>query len=71
MAFERIPKEIIAGQTLAVDAISGASITSHGVIDGVARAVKEAGANPDDLKKRRATKQVAQPAVKEVTTDVV
>lgn len=71
VAFERIPKEIIAGQTLAVDAISGASITSHGVIDGVARAVKEAGANPDDLKKRRATKQVAQPAVKEVTTDVV
>lgn len=71
VAFERIPKEIIDGQTLAVDAISGASITSHGVIDGVARAVKEAGANPDELKKRRATKAVAKPKVTEVTTDVV
>ncbi|RRK10448.1 flavocytochrome c [Lactiplantibacillus garii] len=73
VAFERIPKAIIDGQTLAVDAISGASMTSHGVIDGVATAVKEAGANPDDLKKRRGGTTAAQPEapVQTLDTDVV
>ena len=32
--------------------VSGASVTSNGVLDGVARAVKQAGANPDVLRKR-------------------
>ena len=47
VVFTRIPAEIIEGQTLNVDAVSGASVTSNGVLDGVARAVKQAGANPD------------------------
>ncbi|MFB9770002.1 flavocytochrome c [Lactiplantibacillus modestisalitolerans] len=70
VAFERIPKEIIDGQTLAVDAISGASITSNGVINGVAQAIKQAGANPDALKKQRTTAKTTEPAVHEITTDV-
>ena len=52
VVFVRIPQEIIEGQTLNVDAISGASVTSNGVVDGVAKAVKMAGANPDVLRKR-------------------
>ncbi|MBM7642634.1 flavocytochrome c [Streptococcus loxodontisalivarius] len=51
IVFTRVPAEIIEGQTLNVDAISGASVTSNGVLDGVARAVKLAGANPDVLRK--------------------
>lgn len=39
MVFERLPKQIIDFQTLNVDAVSGASTTSQGVIDGVADAV--------------------------------
>jgi len=52
VVFIRIPDKIIEGQTLNVDALSGASETSNAVIDGVARAVKLAGVNPDILKKR-------------------
>ncbi|MFC6181796.1 flavocytochrome c [Lactiplantibacillus daowaiensis] len=71
VAFQRIPKAIIDGQTLAVDAISGASMTSHGVIDGVAEAIKAAGANPDDLKKRQAKTNAAPQNITDITTDVV
>lgn len=52
VVFTRIPSEIIEGQTLNVDAVSGASVTSNGVLDGVARAVRQAGANPDALRSR-------------------
>lgn len=71
VAFKRIPQEIIDGQTLAVDAISGASMTSNGVINGVAQAVKQAGANPDELKKRRQNAAKPQASVTDITTDVV
>ncbi|WP_314062087.1 FAD-dependent oxidoreductase [uncultured Vagococcus sp.] len=52
VVFTRIPKQIIEGQTLNVDILSGASVTSNGVIDGVAKAIKLAGSNPDILRKR-------------------
>lgn len=52
IVFTRIPTEIIEGQTLNVDAVSGASVTSNGVLDGVARAIKLAGGNPDTLRSR-------------------
>lgn len=52
VVFTRIPDEIIEEQTLNVDAISGASVTSKGVLNGVARAVRQAGANPDALRSR-------------------
>lgn len=71
VAFERIPKQIVDGQTLDVDAVSGASITSHGVIDGMAEAVKQAGADPDILKKRPKQTAAAKPAIKDLDTDVV
>ena len=52
VVFVRIPDKIIEGQTLNVDTLSGASETSNAVIDGVAKAVKLAGVNPDILKRR-------------------
>lgn len=70
VVFTRIPTQILEGQTLNVDVLSGASVTSNGVIDGVAKAVKMAGANPDVLRKRpKAPSTVAKDA--EYTTDVV
>jgi len=52
VVFVRIPNKIIEGQTLNVDALSGASETSNAVLDGVAKAVKLAGVNPDILRRR-------------------
>ncbi|OJG25766.1 hypothetical protein RR47_GL001272 [Enterococcus columbae DSM 7374 = ATCC 51263] len=69
IVFTRIPEEIIAGQTLNVDLISGASITSNGVLDGVAKAIKLAGGNPDILRKR--AKVQYDTSDQELTTDVV
>lgn len=71
VAFERIPQQIIDGQTLNIDVVSGASITSNGIVDGIAKAVKEAGADPDILKKRRKNSAAAKQAVEELQTDVV
>ena len=53
IVFTEIPRKIIDGQTLNVDAISGATETSNGVVEGVAEAVKMAGANPEYLRMRR------------------
>ncbi|MGT2799896.1 flavocytochrome c [Streptococcus marmotae] len=71
IVFTRIPNEIIEGQTLNVDTISGASVTSQGVLDGVARAVKLAGANPDILRKRSKAPSALDKEDKEYETDVV
>lgn len=48
--FRRLPEEIVENQTLNVDTVSGATISSHGVIDGVALAISEAGGDPDEWK---------------------
>ncbi|MDH6363892.1 urocanate reductase [Enterococcus sp. PF1-24] len=71
VVFTRIPQQIIEGQTLNVDALSGASVTSNGVIDGVAKAVKMAGANPDALRKRPKAPSSADTEDAEYTTDVI
>lgn len=71
VVFTRIPAEIIDGQTLNVDAVSGASVTSNGVLDGVARAVKLAGANPDVLRKRGKAPSALDKEDKTYETDVV
>lgn len=70
IVFTRIPEQIVEGQTLNVDVISGASVTSQGVIDGVAKAVQLAGANPDTLKKRPKALPITIPA-ETYETDVV
>ena len=68
--FKRLPKEIIGGQTLNVDAVSGATISSHGVVDGIAEAITQAGGNADEWKKR--SKPVTRNGQdKEYSTDVV
>ncbi|MBU5594565.1 flavocytochrome c [Amphibacillus sp. MSJ-3] len=71
VVFTRIPSQIVEGQTLNVDLLSGASVTSNGVIDGVAKAVKQAGANPDVLKKRPKAASASKKEDEEYRTDVV
>lgn len=71
VVFTRIPKQIIEGQTLNVDILSGASVTSNGVIDGVAKAIKLAGSNPDILRKRPKAPSALSTGDVAYTTDVV
>lgn len=68
--FTQLPKEIIEGQTLNVDAVSGATISSHGVIEGVSEAIKKAGGDPREWKKRPQV-QKEKAVNEEYTTDVV
>ncbi len=71
VVFVRIPDKILEGQTLNVDALSGASETSNAVIDGVAKAVKLAGVNPDILKRRPKPASSLNREDEEYTCDVV
>lgn len=69
--FNRLPKLIVANQTLNVDAVSGATISSHGVVDGVAEAINEAGGNADEWKNRAKPAKKSASQNKEYDTDVV
>jgi fumarate reductase flavoprotein subunit len=68
VALTRVPGAIVAGQTLAVDAVTGASYTTKGILDAVEKAVVQAGGNPADYKVQAAA--VTKAAV-ELTADVV
>lgn len=50
--FEVLPQQMIEGQTLNVDAISGASASSEGLIEGVAEAIELAGGDVEVMKSR-------------------
>ncbi len=73
LVFERLPKQIIEFQTLNVDAVSGASSTSQGVIDGVAAAALQASGQDavDVLKARQKPVIERSTAVMEERADVV
>lgn len=46
IAIEKVPQRIIEAQSLDVDGISGATLTSKGIIQGVAAALKKSGQDP-------------------------
>ncbi|NKD36823.1 FAD-dependent oxidoreductase [Enterococcus casseliflavus] len=71
LVFTRIPEQIIEGQTLNVDAVSGASASSQGVIAGVEEAVKLAGADVEVLKARPKPVVAWSEEVVEESVDVV
>lgn len=69
--FNRLPKLIVDNQTLNVDAVSGATISSHGVIDGVAQAINEAGGNSEEWKRRPKPRKSTAKKDKKYDTDLV
>uniref|UniRef100_UPI003F575548 flavocytochrome c n=1 Tax=Lactobacillus acidophilus TaxID=1579 RepID=UPI003F575548 len=69
--FNRLPKLIVDNQTLNVDAVSGATISSHGVIDGIAQAINEAGGNSEEWKRRPKPRKSTAKKDKKYDTDVV
>lgn len=68
--FERIPQQIVEGQTLAVDVVSGATNSSKAILAAVEDCVKQAGGDVDALKVAATTDDKSQEAT-ELTTDVV
>lgn len=71
--FNRLPKLIVDNQTLNVDAVSGATISSHGVVDGVAEAINQAGGDAAEWEKRAKPKpaKTSSKSNEEYNTDVV
>lgn len=70
-AFERIPQQILDGQTLNIDVISGATVSSQAVIDGVSNAIDLAGGNSEALRcKARQAVEWSTETIEE-TVDVV
>lgn len=47
---EVLPSKIVESQSLAVDTVTGATVTSNAIIEGVSDAVVQAGVDPDILK---------------------
>ncbi len=61
-----IPAEIVEAQSLKVDTVSGATITSYAVINGVKDCLTQAGANLDDWQKEPAPAVLAEDATADV-----
>ena len=68
-AIEQIPAKIVEAQSLGVDAVSGATYTSDGIVEAVADAVKQAGGDVEALKNVQVA--AGEHVEEELTTDVV
>ena len=67
---KNIPEAIIAGQTLAVDTVSGATLSSEGIIAAVADALESAGVDTSKLQTKNDS-AVVEIELKDATYDVV
>ncbi|GAB6087137.1 FAD-dependent oxidoreductase [Alkaliphilus crotonatoxidans] len=61
VAVERIPAQIIEHQSLAIDVVTGATLTSHGIINAVANAAETAGLDVAALKKNQVARTSKDP----------
>ena len=50
VAIEKMPGEMVAGNTINVDGVTGATVTSTGILKAAEEALKAAGVNPNDFK---------------------
>lgn len=66
---ERIPAAIVENQSLAVDAVAGATNTSNAILAAVEDCVKQAGGDPEALK--GAVESAPAEELEDMTTDVV
>ena len=68
-AIENIPTAIVENQSLAVDTVSGATITSEAILNAVADAVVQAGGDAEALK--NAAAPAGEKEAKELSADVI
>lgn len=69
LPLEQLPQDIVTYQSLGVDAISGATLTSYGVINAVANALEGSGVDLDALRSVPVERPAA--SVEDRTTQVV
>lgn len=67
--FKRIPQSIVEQQSLNIDAISGATLTSNGIIDAVSLAVVKAGGDVEALKNK--AKLAGEKSEQSLSTDIL
>jgi fumarate reductase flavoprotein subunit len=70
-ALQKIADQIVKGQSLDIDVVSGASISSKAILAAVEDCVKQAGGDVAGLKAKKAVAQAAVPARVEKSCDVV
>ena len=70
-AIEKIPAAIVAAQSLAVDTVTGATVTSKAILAAAEQALTEAGADIEALKTAAPKAEQAEGEAIEMTTDVV
>ena len=68
-ALENMLTKIVEAQSLAVDCVTGATVTSDAILAAVEDCVAQAGGNVEQLKVAQATENTGE--VEEVSTDVV
>lgn len=68
-ALENIANEIVKNQTLKVDVVSGATMTSNAILEAVADCIKQAGGDVEALKNKETAEK--KKVAKTVETDIV
>ena len=68
-ALTQVPEQIVAGQTLNVDAITGATVTSDAILAAAEDALRKAGADTEALKTKESSAEVEQ--AEDLTTEIV
>ncbi|MBQ7593519.1 MAG: flavocytochrome c [Synergistaceae bacterium] len=68
VALEKLPAQMVETNNIQLDAITGATYSSNGVLQGVEAALKAAGLNPEDFKKAQVVKAAEE---KTIDTDIV
>lgn len=66
----KVPADIVKNQSLGVDVVSGATLTSFAIINGVRDALKQAGLNPADFSRKIAPQPKLTDTVEE-SADIV
>lgn len=69
VAFERIPAQIIEGQSLKMDVVTGATLSSHAILKAVEEAAEVAGLDVDAMKVNEYKVEAQEPQT--VETDVL
>lgn len=69
VAIEKLPPAIVETQSIGIDAIGGATLTSRAILDGVAECIKKAGGDPKDYLK--AVEKTAAGQTQNLKTDLV
>lgn len=69
LAIETLPLEILKNQSLAVDCVAGATVTSRAIIEAVGKAVKRAGLSPETMQLEAEIEN--QRTARVVQTDIV